>query len=87
MKKLKYRICTEINHGTPEKPDIEQQISEPFYMSWSEINEEIVKGCAYNGEYEIIDDGEPEPEPSTESILLELAADHEARLCEIELGV
>ena len=30
---------------------------------------------------------EPEPEPTTEEILLELAADHEARLCEIELGV
>lgn len=28
-----------------------------------------------------------EPIPSTESVLLELAADHEARLCEIELGV
>jgi hypothetical protein len=27
------------------------------------------------------------PEPSTEEILLEIAADHEARLCEIELGV
>ena len=30
---------------------------------------------------------EPEPEPTTEEILLELAAYHEARLCEIELGV
>ena len=30
---------------------------------------------------------EPEPEPTTEEILLELAADHEARLCEIESGV
>lgn len=28
-----------------------------------------------------------EPEPSTEEILLEISADHEARLCEIELGV
>ena len=30
---------------------------------------------------------EPEPEPTTDEILLEVAADHEARLCEIELGV
>ena len=33
---------------------------------------------------------EPEPvapEPTTEEILLEIAADHEARLCSIELGV
>ena len=29
----------------------------------------------------------PAPPPSTEEVLLELAADHEARLCEIELGV
>ena len=29
----------------------------------------------------------PAPPPTTEEVLLELAADHEARLCEIELGV
>ena len=29
----------------------------------------------------------PAPHPTTEEVLLELAADHEARLCEIELGV
>ena len=28
----------------------------------------------------------PAPPPTTEEVLLELAADHEARLCEIELG-
>lgn len=28
-----------------------------------------------------------EPEQTTEDLLLELAADHEARLCEMELGV
>ena len=28
-----------------------------------------------------------EAEPTTEEVLLEIAADHEARLCEIELGV
>lgn len=30
---------------------------------------------------------EPTPEPTTEEVLLELAADHEARLCNLELGV
>ena len=29
----------------------------------------------------------PAPPPTTEEVLLELAADHESRLCEIELGV
>lgn len=35
-------------------------------MGWNEINEEIAKREAYNGEYEIIDDGQPDPstEPS-----------------------
>ena len=28
-----------------------------------------------------------EPEPSTEEILLEMAADHEERLCMMELGI
>ena len=28
-----------------------------------------------------------ESEPTTEEVLLEIAADHETRLCEIELGV
>ena len=31
-------------------------------MGWNEINEEIAKREAYNGEYTIEDDGQPEPE-------------------------
>lgn len=40
-------------------------------MPWSEINEEIAKCEAYNGEYEIYDDGQSEPvvEPTTDEIL------------------
>lgn len=34
----------------------------PVEMTWSEINEEITKLEADNGEYEIIDDGQSEPE-------------------------
>ena len=30
-------------------------------MTWNEQNEEIAKREAYNGEYEIFDDGEPDP--------------------------
>ena len=33
----------------------------PKALSYSEANEEIAKAEAYNGEYEIIDDGIPEP--------------------------
>lgn len=35
----------------------------PMEMTWSEANEEIAKREAYNGEYTIEDDGEPEPSP------------------------
>lgn len=40
-------------------------------MPWSELHEEIAKREAYNGEYTIEDDGQPEPvaEPTTDEIL------------------
>ena len=62
MKVLKYRLCTEVNRGTEEHPDIHQIFSD-VTMGWSEVNEEIAKREAYNGEYTIEDDGQPEPEP------------------------
>lgn len=60
MKVLKYRLMTEVNHGTEEQPDI-QQIFSGVSLGWSEANEELAKREAYNGEYTIEDDGEPEP--------------------------
>ena len=68
MKVLKYRLMTEVNHGTEEQPDI-QQIFSDVTMGWSGVNEEIAKREAYNGEYEIVDDGEPEPEPTEQEQL------------------
>lgn len=52
MKVLKYRLMTEVNHGTEEQPDI-QQIFFDVTTGWNEVNEEIVKREAYNGEYTI----------------------------------
>lgn len=63
MKVLKYRLMTEVNHGTEEHPDIQQIFSE-VTISWSESNEQIAKAEAYNGEYTIEDDGKPEPAPT-----------------------
>lgn len=60
MKIIKYQLCTEVNRGTEEQPNIEQVFSE-VTSGWNEGNEKIAKAEAYNGEYEIIDDGEPEP--------------------------
>ena len=34
-------------------------------MGWNEINEEIAKAEAYNGEYTIVDDGQPEPDTAS----------------------
>ena len=71
MKKIKYKFLScEINHGTEEKPDIEQIFLNAI-MTYSEANEEIAKREAYNGEYTIEDDGQPEPETdvSTDDVL------------------
>ena len=70
MKILKYNLCTHVNRGTKEEPKMEE-ILFPVTMGWNEANEEIAKKEAYNGEYTIEDDGQPEPvaEPTTDEIL------------------
>lgn len=60
MKKIKYNLCTRVNHGTEENPDI-KEILTPVEIPWSEANEAIAKKEAHNGEYEIVDDGQPDP--------------------------
>lgn len=57
--KYKFLSC-EVNKGTEEKPDIEQIFLEKS-MNWNTANEEIAKKEAYNGEYIIEDDGQPDP--------------------------
>ena len=63
MKVIKYQRCTEVNHGTADEPNIEQVFS-AVTLGWNEGNEKIAKAEAYNGEYTIEDDGEPEPAPT-----------------------
>ena len=73
-KVIKYKfLSAEINHGTEENPDIEQIFLEKS-MGWNEANEEIAKQEAYNGEYTIEDDGEPEfvPQQTQEERIAEL---------------
>ena len=61
MKIIKYKfLSAEINHGTEEEPNIEQIFLNKS-MTWSETAEEIAKTEAYNGEYTIEDDGQPDP--------------------------
>ena len=68
MKIIKYQLCTEINHGTEDEPKIEQVFS-AVTLGWSAANEAIAKAEAYNGEYTIEDDGEPDPEPTEQEQL------------------
>lgn len=63
MKIIKYQLCTEITHGTEDTPDIEQVLAD-VTLGWTESNEQLAQREAYNGEYTIEDDGEPEPAPS-----------------------
>lgn len=63
MKVIKYQLCTEVNHGTEDKPNIEQIFS-AVTLGWSESNEVIAKVEAYNGEYTI--EEEPDNRPFEE---------------------
>ena len=60
MKVIKYQLCTEANHGTEDKPNIEQVFS-AVTLGWSEVNEEIAKAEAYNGEYTIGEESDNHP--------------------------
>lgn len=60
MKIIKYQLCTEVNHGPEDEPQIEQVLSD-VTRGWSAANEELAAAEAYNGEYTIEDDGQPEP--------------------------
>ena len=84
MKIIKYQLATEINHGTPEEPDIETVLS-GVTMPYTEANYAIAQAEAYQGQI-TVEDGLPEPEPGAEDITLDMLADHEERLCMLELA-
>ena len=66
MKILKYNLCTCVNHGTEEEPEIEQVFLDKS-LPYSEHSEEIAKKEAYNGAYTIENDGVEEiSTPTTE---------------------
>ena len=69
MKIIKYQLCTEVNYGTKDKPDI-QQILSAVTLGWSEANEKIAKAEAYNGKYTVEEelDNRPFEEIQTEKL-------------------
>ena len=65
MKVIKYQyLSAEFNIGTEEEPVMEQYFIGKT-IPYSEANKEVAKVEAYNGEYEIFDDGRPEPDTTT----------------------
>ena len=65
MKIIKYNLCTRVNHGTEENPALEDVLS-PVTMGWNDVNEEIAKREAYNGEYIIVEVPDVEPDTLTQ---------------------
>lgn len=57
MKKIVYKVL-----GKTTAEDVEAEVLCGVERPYSEANEEIAKREAYNGEYTIEDDGQPEPE-------------------------
>lgn len=69
MKIIKYSFLScRINRGTEESPDYEDVIlPKEIHCTADNLqaNEAIAQKEAYNGEYTIEDDGQPEPDNST----------------------
>ena len=60
MKKIKYRMLQPTTIDGVELPLSEEYMASAI-IPWSVENEERAKREAYNGEYEIYDDVEPDP--------------------------
>lgn len=68
--KYKFLSCV-VNNGTEESPKPEEVILEKS-VHWSAEGEEVAKREAYNGEYTVNDDGQPEQKATPEQRIAEL---------------
>lgn len=68
MKILKYKLATEINHGTPEKPLMGTVLSDVFMPYITEADYQLALSEAWQGKITVEDDGKPEPEPKPEYV-------------------
>ena len=65
MKIIKYQICNRVNRGTEAEPaweDVLYPVEIRCAAAYLEANEAVAAAEAYNGEYTVEDDGQPEPE-------------------------
>lgn len=70
MKRINYKFCFDVSYGTEKEPNIKKEFLNKS-LPYSDEALETAKQEAYNGEYTIVDDGQPEPvaEPTTDEIL------------------
>lgn len=68
--KYKFLSCV-VNTGTEENPKPEEVLLEKS-VHWSAESEDVAKKEAYNGEYTIEDDGQPEAQPTDADRIAEL---------------
>ncbi len=61
MKRIKFKL---LQNEDAVKSDGAEPVFTVNLKPYSEANKEIAAAEAYNGEYEIIDDGEPDPVPT-----------------------
>ena len=68
MKIIKYQLATEINHGTPEEPDIETVLS-GVKTPYTDAKYATAQAEAYQGQITVEDDGVPVPPPTAQEQL------------------
>jgi hypothetical protein len=71
MKIIKYNMLQKVNMGDPSEPNY-VEVLYPTTVSWTEKNEEFVKTIAFEGIYEVVDDGNPPPPPTEKERIAEL---------------
>lgn len=71
---MKWIVYNKENVALNADGEVENQSFIPIHSPYSPENENIAKSEAYNGEYTIDDDGQPEPEltPTTEQRVSDL---------------
>lgn len=80
MKRIKYRfLSSEVNYGTEEAPDIRRHFI-PKNFPYSEEGLDAAKREAYNGEYEIYDDGIEEIVKPTQLDIIEAQVTYTAMM-------
>ena len=71
MKHVHYKTIGRSLEYSHETNQIERkEVIVPVTRVWSDASEELAKMEAYNGEYEIFDDGQPEPDTTTTDDIL-----------------